>query len=380
MAANQHLSLGYIKQLDAIRAFAVVLVIITHWFPVEYSINFYTSVFNGVDIFFVLSGFLITRILLENRNESEIQGTRKGNVVKSFFVRRVLRIFPIYYLTIFVLFIIGPATESDIRNNFVYFFTYTSNFYFFSIQGWDGMLSHLWSLSVEEQFYLLWPWLMLYPNKKTLLPIILCSIFIGIAAQLYLMDVMLGDILTVACLDGFGLGALLAWVSVYKPALLKKTYPIWVILAIISCALQILRVASHSSYVVLPSRTLTALCTIWMIIAIILYREKKSLFFNGLLNNEILVFIGKISYGIYLYHLILPYCTASALVYLNSFLPAGIRAYNFYLIRLENFFILIALSYLSWKLIEQPILRYKKRFTYQDEPVQALRKVKVLAK
>ena len=91
----------YFKQLDSIRAIAVLLVIIHHWFPERNPINTYTGFFNGVDIFFVLSGFLITRILLENRNEAERQAQSKSRVIKSFFVRRVLRIFPIYYLLIF---------------------------------------------------------------------------------------------------------------------------------------------------------------------------------------------------------------------------------------------------------------------------------------
>lgn len=93
--------MNYIKQLDSVRAIAVLLVIITHWFPETNQLNIYTSVFNGVDIFFVLSGFLITRILLQNRLEAESSVVTKSTVVKNFFVRRILRIFPIYYLLIF---------------------------------------------------------------------------------------------------------------------------------------------------------------------------------------------------------------------------------------------------------------------------------------
>ncbi|HET7898547.1 MAG TPA: acyltransferase, partial [Flavisolibacter sp.] len=208
----------YIKQLDSLRAIAVILVIITHWFPEGHPLNFYTGVFNGVDIFFVLSGFLITRILLENRKEAEALGTSKLQITRNFYIRRFLRIFPIYYAYILVLFILGPKTGTHIRENIPYFLTYTANFYFLQHK-WEGMLSHLWSLSVEEQFYLLWPWLMLFLRRTFVLPVILAAIGIGTACQYFY-----SDIATVCCFDGFGLGALLAWACVYNPDGLQRFY------------------------------------------------------------------------------------------------------------------------------------------------------------
>ncbi|HEY1022498.1 MAG TPA: acyltransferase, partial [Flavisolibacter sp.] len=121
-----------IKQLDSIRALAVLLVILTHWFPEGHPLNKYTSFFNGVDIFFTLSGFLITGILLENREQLAVSGKSKWAVFKIFYARRTLRIFPIYYLAITALFILGPKTGTDIRGSFLYFVTYTSNFYFYN--------------------------------------------------------------------------------------------------------------------------------------------------------------------------------------------------------------------------------------------------------
>lgn len=353
---------NYIKQLDSIRAIAVLLVIITHWFPESHMLNIYTSVFNGVDIFFVLSGFLITRILLENRIQAEKTGTNKINVIKFFFARRFLRIFPIYYLIIFTLYIVGYRTGTDIKSNFLYFLTYSSNFYFFKRQSWDGMLSHLWSLSVEEQFYLIWPWFMLFLNKKALLPFIVISVLIGVMAQFFLMNVMFGDILTFSCFDGFGIGASLAWISTFKFSSLKKIYPVLILMAVVSFALQVMRVAGFIQF---PSRILTSICTIYVITGITLYGEKKSFFFNTFLKNGALVFIGKISYGIYLYHLILPYYTTNTFNKLNKHLPFNFYRHNFYLIHLENFFLLILICYLSWKIIEEPILKLKIYFGYQ---------------
>lgn len=361
----------YIKQLDSVRAIAVILVIITHWVPETHALNVYTGVFNGVDIFFVLSGFLITRILLETRMEAEKLGTPKITLVKNFFTRRFLRIFPIYYLTVFLLFVAGPATGTDIRGNFLYFLTYTANFYFFDRQEWDGMLSHLWSLSVEEQFYLIWPWFMLFLHKKSLLPLILLSVLTGIAAQLLLMEVSFGDILTFSCFDGFGLGALLAWVVVFRPGSLGRLYPAALCLAVISCLLQVMRVAGSEGIVLLPSRTLTAIFTLWVIIGILLYGEKKSIFFNSILSNRALIFVGKISYGLYLYHLIIPYVTWRAFDRMNSYLPSAIYRYNEYLVQVENLGLLLLISYISWVVIEKPILRLKRYFEYQQTPAVA---------
>jgi peptidoglycan/LPS O-acetylase OafA/YrhL len=357
--------MNYIKQLDSLRAIAVILVIITHWFPETDKLNIYTSVFNGVDIFFVLSGFLITRILLENRNKAGKEGASRISVIKNFYYRRFLRIFPIYYLTILLLYVAAPITGSDIRNSFFYFLTYTSNYYFFNRQDWDGMLSHFWSLSVEEQFYLIWPWLMLFLKKKFLLPLILTSIFLGIAAQLYLMDVMFGDILTFCCFDGFGLGALVAWVLLFRRSLLKKSYSISLVLAFVGFILQVVRVASQGNTILLPSRTLTSFVTICVIIYIIINREGKSLFFYSILSNRALIFIGKISYSVYLFHLILPYFTGAAFTKLNQYLPSYFYQHNFYLVCFENFCLLILICYASWQIIEKPILKLKRYFEYQ---------------
>jgi len=173
----------YIKQLDSLRAIAVILVIISHWIPATNVINRIPNGAIGVDIFFVLSGFLISKILFDQRNNAELLNIPKFTLVKNFYVRRTLRIFPIYYLTIFVLLLFSKSTGTNIQSAFAYFLTYTSNFYFFKIQTWDGMVSHLWSLAVEEQFYLIWPWIILFSNKKYFLHIITIFILIGVLSN-----------------------------------------------------------------------------------------------------------------------------------------------------------------------------------------------------
>jgi len=356
----------YIKQLDSLRGIAVLLVIITHWFPEGNPLHDYTAYFNGVDIFFALSGFLITKILLQNREEAERLGTPKLFVSKNFYVRRFLRIFPIYYAAILVLFALGPKTGTHIRDSVVYFLTYTSNFYFIQTGRWDGMLSHLWSLAVEEQFYLLWPWLVLFLRKKILLPLIVVSILVGIVGQHYF-----SMIATFCCFDGFGLGALLAWALVYRPELLKKYFGLALFLTVVCCVLQVARVVSNSQIEPVPSRTLTSICTITVIASVLLGKGTQTLFYKFVLNNRALIFLGKISYGVYLYHLMLPVFSGKVLPWINERLFSGWMASSVYLQNVENFCLLLAGAYLSWKLIEQPILRKKQNYSYQKAAVPA---------
>ncbi|MDQ7947325.1 MAG: acyltransferase, partial [Pedobacter sp.] len=209
--------LRYIKGLDALRAFAVITVIITHWGPTAFhseTLSFLLKLFPngnfGVDLFFVLSGFLITRILINSRFENE--ETDKFQLIKAFFIRRSLRIFPIYFLLVLVLWAIGDKPVGD---NIWYFLTYTSNLLIIEKGNWYSNLSHTWSLAVEEQFYLLWPWIIVFVPKKYLLSAILGFLGLGIVSSLmlYVLCGKLFYILMPPCLIAFSIGATYAYVE-----------------------------------------------------------------------------------------------------------------------------------------------------------------------
>src|SRR4029450_13372172 len=143
-------ALKYMQQLDGLRAMAVLAVLWTHYLPEEdWLFGVYWGGF-GVRLFFVLSGFLITGILLKSR-QYVMQGPQPAAfALRPFYSRRLLRIFPLYYTTLAVtaLMAIPP-----VRETMVWHITYLSNVYF-SIQGrFHGPIRHFWSLSVEEQFY-----------------------------------------------------------------------------------------------------------------------------------------------------------------------------------------------------------------------------------
>ncbi len=175
----------------------------------------------GVTLFFVLSGFLISRILLRSRIKSESLNQSKLHSLKQFYIRRTLRIFPIYYITIFILLIFNI---NNIRQIFFWFLTYTSNIYFYLIQNWAGSLSHLWTLAVEEQFYIIWPFIMLFVPKRFLFKTIVIIISTGPVFRTVLFLFSNGSpaasdfihILTPSCMDSFGLGALLAYAMTFN--------------------------------------------------------------------------------------------------------------------------------------------------------------------
>jgi peptidoglycan/LPS O-acetylase OafA/YrhL len=352
-----------IRQLDSLRGIAVILVVISHWLPQTHVLNRLPIGGIGVDIFFVLSGFLISKILFDARNSE----APTGGIIKNFYIRRALRIFPIYYITIFLMHAFHEYTESNIRENFVYFLTYTSNFYFFEIGKWDGMVSHLWSLAVEEQFYLLWPFILLFVNKKYLPHVIVCFILIGTGSQIALRGNDMLDVLTWCCFDSFGMGALLAWVWTYRPSHLTRYYK-YVSIAAISAFIVFCIGIPEVSWDYVPFRTLVSIMSLWAIAYIIVNRDRERLHLGFVLNNRPLIFAGKISYGLYLFHLSVPTITYMSLKpYLNPLLRGRIPLTPFYLV--VNTVILLAIAVFSYYLIEKRFLNLKKYFAYDKSRV-----------
>ncbi|MCC9135754.1 acyltransferase family protein [Pontibacter silvestris] len=349
----------YIKQLDTVRAIAAILVILTHWLPIPY-IQY--SGFVGVNIFFVLSGFLITRILFEHRNEAEESGISKLTVFKNFFFRRALRILPIYFLMVFMLYLFGSNVDPKTDSELIYLSTFTINFHFYNLKYFGDLTAQCWSLAVEEQFYLLWPWVILYINKKYLLHAILAFILIGTTSQFFINDFEYGYLPTYTCFDAFGLGALLSWVMVYRPHLLNKTYKVLHLLVILSALLLAGRL-SGAIGVPMPIRTLVSVIALWVITYLMYKSQTNEIGFSFLFNNKLLLFMGKISYGLYLYHISLPYIVWAFAKYMKPYISSLADNYLFYVF--ANVSLLFLVPWLSWRFIEKPFLSLKKYFVYQ---------------
>ena len=157
--------LKHIIQIDGLRCFAVLGVLISH-FIIYYLSNesLKTLPFgSGVNLFYVISGYLITTILLNKKQEIEDKTTTLKMEIKNFFAKRVLRIFPLYYIVILFILVFN---YDEVQSYFLYLVTYTTNIYMTFSNTYIGNNTHLWSLAVEEQFYLICPFVIFLINKK----------------------------------------------------------------------------------------------------------------------------------------------------------------------------------------------------------------------
>ena len=179
MARFRSINTAHLPSLDGLRAISIALVLLghlsgTHGFVrLNFGVGDYAHL--GVVVFFVISGFLITRLLLAEHN-------RAGHIsLKLFYVRRSVRLFPASYAFIFCIFALQMAGAVHLRtSDFLHAVTYTVNYLHNS--SWE--IGHLWSLSVEEQFYLVWPvaFLMLNPRRATFVAAVV--ILLGPVARL----------------------------------------------------------------------------------------------------------------------------------------------------------------------------------------------------
>ncbi|MET3979712.1 peptidoglycan/LPS O-acetylase OafA/YrhL [Mucilaginibacter sp. UYP25] len=357
----------HIKELDGVRGIAVTLVIIEHWFPKSSFLNKLPNGAIGVSIFFVLSGFLISRILFETRVEIQEAQQSAWQVIKNFYLRRALRIFPIYYLCLAILYIFEAGTSQEVRGPILYFITFTQNFYFFHIDFWPGILSHLWSLAVEEQFYLCWPFLMLFVNKRYLLAVIVLVISFSVCTQFLMRNINMSGLLTFNCLHAFGTGTLLSWFIHYKSDMADRALNFLQIIGPLSAVLILL--GNYFSVRLFAFQD-PLICVVgaWLIFYIYKKHDTEEMRFRFLLANPIAIYIGRVSYGIYLYHNLVPKLLNYNLVniYINPYLPNILKTNLFgWLFLTENLLMLLAVASLSYYLIERPILKLKNRFSYR---------------
>lgn len=356
--------LKYIQGLDVLRAFAVLSVIITHWGPAKFSseiATFFLKLFPnggfGVDLFFVLSGYLITKILLNARFSEEHPNNMQ--IIKAFYVRRSLRIFPVYFLIVFISYFF----DSLVREKLWCFLTYTSNFLFFELRHW-GSIGHTWSLAIEEQFYLIWPWLIVFTPKKYIFHVIIAFLGIGLISTFFLHQ-WYGHffyILTSTCFTAFAVGALYAYLQKNDSFLpIFKRYckillPICLILYLFG------QFGSEFSFI----RLINAVISINLIVYVV--REKYNSFTTVIFRNKFLTYVGKISYGIYIYHYMTPSYYFMFIDYLHQsfhFTDRTLRLLKYppsgYLIELC---IVLAVSYLSFHYLEKQFIKLKASFNY----------------
>lgn len=353
--------MNHIKQLDSLRAMAVILVIFSHWCTPakDSSYNNWHGVIGplAVDVFFVLSGFLITKILLEQRLKKDQLGVNNNQLIKKFYMRRILRIFPIYYL--FLLFITAYElyTLHALKYEMGFYYTYTSNYYQYFDDPKNMTLGHLWSLAAEEQFYLIWPWLILFIPQSKILRVIILFIFIGVISKYLLHSVYNHVYMTICCFDAFGAGALLAWITLSRPDILKKVEKISMYASIIAILLIAFGILLPQLNVV-PLRVKNTCIAFYLIV--FLYLNQNTTFkWRFLFNNSVLIYIGKISYGIYLFHMSVPHIWKHIPARVTQALPSFLTNEAVWVL---NGLLLVIIASVSYYSIEKPFLKLKNKY------------------
>lgn len=313
----------YIKSLDGLRGIAVLLVMVYHFSKMPMISFDFELGWIGVQLFFVLSGYLITRILLHDKKHNF------SFYIKRFYWRRSLRIFPIYFLYLFVITAIykitGEPTDFPFASAFL--FTYTYNFSVL-FDGWEitRLYSHLWSLSVEEQFYLIWPALVYFlsaVNLKRLciallvaIPILRHIIWITLAQTLATEELAQIGVywFTFSHFDAFAIGALLNLLNESQQRRYVNLSWLFWLLVLSAGLLNLLNYGTPLTayewtslgYLLPETKNLQH---IWsysllnLLFGVIILRNIR--LNSRWLSNNFLVFVGKISYGMYLYHFIL---------------------------------------------------------------------------
>ena len=341
-------SVRYFSGLDALRAISVIAVI---WYHVTgtHSIVLLNQGRRGVDLFFAISGFLVTTLLLREHD-------RFGRIsLRDFYIRRTLRIFPLYYAVLAIYCVLvfltlnGTPKASDFWGNLPAFLTYTSNWFVSGEEGGQrGVTFYFaWSLATEEQFYLFWPALMvlILSTARKGWPIALVAMVL-VAMQLasapYDRVTLLGTVvanLAPAILLGAAFAVLLNNRAVFNflyPALGHK-------LMAPAAALLLLIVLQLDAPMIL-FRFVMAL-----LVASVCVREDTYL--HPALTWRPLVYIGTISYGIYLMHMLAANAVRPLLGH-----PFGIDVF------VATTAAVVVAASLSYRYFEAPILKQKKRF------------------
>jgi len=290
----------YIPALDGLRGVAVLLVIGLH-----YQKPYFELGWTGVDLFFVLSGFLITKRLMENKDRPDRYAL--------FYRNRALRIMPLYYLMLVLFYFCVYFLVS--AQNFHRFDLYTNNkaAWFLFLQNWvfdqheatkEGHLVPLWSLAIEEQFYLIWPWFLyaFYTNKyfRQILWVIIAGVFL-IRNGLYFFNGSRNLYTNTFCrIDSLVIGAL-TWFLVQKPLFTKKV--MWMgitALVILMAGYTCIEGKDPRS----PFSATVGYTAFAFLFASILYTVviNPGSMASRILKNSFLRFTGKISYGIYVFH------------------------------------------------------------------------------
>jgi peptidoglycan/LPS O-acetylase OafA/YrhL len=354
----------HMPQLDGLRAIAALIIVYVHW--IHHGDLFGTPWGDiGVQLFFVLSGFLITGILLKAR---EIPEQSPLLTLRQFYIRRALRIFPLFYATIAILVLFNVP---HFRETWPWHAAYLSNIYFYQ-NGFGGPGGHFWTLAVEEQFYLLFPVLLLLAPRKALVPLIVACLASAPIYRYASGSGLIGDpkgcywLQLPASLDSLAYGAALAWMRKHLTVhVYKRLVTAILLLSILTYG------ASHLfNWFGDIKKTCVALILGWIVA---LAGDQVKGVTGRVLESRILSEIGKRSYGLYVIHAFAP----SIWIWLMYHSPIpGYRIAlrlgipesffgNWYFEKFAWTLLTAFLTYVSFRFLENPLNQLKSSFPYR---------------
>lgn len=352
-------------QLDSLRAFAVIAVLQHHY--TEWSAGvpgwiqpWYPGGAWGVQLFFVLSGFLITGLLLDARRDAEEARVERSVPLRRFYARRFLRIFPVYYATLLVAAVLNFGS---VRKEWPWHAFYGSNFLFAANAVWSDSVNHFWSLAVEEQFYMVWPWLVLFVPWRALPA---TMIAVGLTAPLFRgITALVGwnDIARMAllpdCIDALAAGGLLAWALRFRPREGVHRALRWALGlgGALMCAVSYVPLGTAEKL----TRGVVVYLALTLIFVWLVGSATKGFRgpFGRLLESRALRYIGTISYGIYLFHLFTP--KAMEMLQRRTGVPLPTTSFAKFVV---YGLLTVGGAALSWRFFEKPINDLKSRFPY----------------
>ena len=379
--SNKGAAIARYPALDGLRGFALLVMLGMHF-------GFYPSVYTtsppsivkflmakilvmgwvGLDLFFVLSGFLITSILVASKNEP--------HYFRNFYGRRVVRIFPLYYTVLVVGLFVAPALFGDRWDRFMgdtrahqfWLWTYSLNIAVtLNVMGDSGMFGPLWSLALEEQYYTVWPWVVKYTSRAMLGRI--CGLFIvgALAFRLSWMAAGFGwpgaYHFTLARLDPIAVGAgiaLLMQDAVWRRRL-ERLAPAGLMVGVAGIAFMFVRyplVGPQEWFVVTFGHSIVAF--VFGCLVVIALRDPAPKWMCA----TWLIMLGTCSYSIYVWHFFVRQIMAVLYARYPASTPAGgaAAAIAFLVVGLA---ISIACGWVSHVLIERPFLKLKRLFQYK---------------
>jgi len=369
----------YFENLDGLRFISFLSVFFFHSFhtnsdylktlPIYNFIKF--DVFGegnlGVNFFFVLSGFLITYLLIKEKN---INGQIN---IKLFIIRRILRIWPLFFFCVGFGFLIFPQvklifgqTPNETANP-IYYLTFLNNFDFIRNGPPDSsVLGILWSIAIEEQFYLIWPLILfLFPVKKFWIPFSLI-ILLSLIFRAFNDDYLIHELHTLSCISDMAVGAFGAWLilefNTFKSRIQQLNKKYIALIYLLTIIVYFFR--SELLYSSFEIRIFERLIVSMIFLFVILEQNYAQNSFYKFSNFNYISKLGKITYGLYCLHFI------GILISINLTKMFSFNTSLWQVLLLETFLALlitIIISKISYQYLESPFLRLKNKFYVFDK-------------